>query len=67
VPAAVSAGAPQLPQVHQVQVQAELAQILVWRDGGYGSNGSTVKGITMGATKRIFDVARGVPPRGRPV
>jgi hypothetical protein len=67
VSAAVVAGAPQLPQVHQVQVQAELALTVVQRNRSYGTNGSTVKGITMGATKRIFDVARGVPPRGRPV
>jgi hypothetical protein len=67
VSAAVVAGAPQLPQVHQVQVQAELVKTLVWRGGSYGINGSTVKGITMDATKRIFNVARGVPPRGWPV
>jgi hypothetical protein len=67
VSAVVAAGAPQLPQVHQVQIQAELALTLVRHNESYGTNGSTVKGITMGANKRTFDVARGVPPRGSPV
>ena len=67
VPAAVTAGAPQLWREHQIQVQAELALGAVRQSQSHGTNGSTVKGITMGATKRIFDVARGVPPRGRPV
>jgi len=67
VSAAVVAGAPQLPQVHQVRAQAELALATVRHDGGSGTNGSTVEGISMGANKRAFDGARGVPPRGRPV
>jgi hypothetical protein len=66
-PTAVTAGAPQLPQAHQVRVQAELALAAVRASEIYGTNGSTVKGITMGAVKRLFAVARGVPPRGRPV
>jgi hypothetical protein len=67
VSAAVVAGAPQLPQVHQVQGQAELTLSMVRRNESHGTNGSTVKGMTTGADKRTFDVARGVPPRGRPV
>jgi hypothetical protein len=59
-----------LSQVHQVQIQAELARVLargdsntstkvspMGRDGFVGSNGSVVK----------TDGASGVPPRGRPV
>ena len=60
-----------LSQVHQVQIQAELARIAarggsnnnstkvspMGRDGFVGSNGSVVK----------TDGASGVPPRGRPV
>ena len=56
-----------LSRVHQVQIQAELAQILVrgnsntvtlkGREGFVGSNGTSVK----------TDGASGVPPRGRPV
>ena len=59
-----------LSQVHQVQIQAELARNVarggstnsntvspMGRDGFVGSNGSVVK----------TDGASGVPPRGRPV
>jgi hypothetical protein len=58
-----------LSQVHQVQIQAELARIvarggsnstkvsLKGRDGFVGSNGAVV----------MTDGASGVPPRGRPV
>lgn len=56
-----------LPQVHQVRVQAELIQGVERFSESYGSNGSTVKGTDMGATKRFVEGARGVPPRGRPV
>lgn len=63
----VTADAPQLPQVHQVQAQAEMGPALVRTGASYGINGSTVEGIEM-AAKRLFDGARGgVPPRGRPV
>jgi len=63
-----TADAPQLPQVHQIQVQAELARTMVPVSGSYGINGSTVEGTEMAAKKRLFNVARGgVPPRGRPV
>ena len=63
----VSADAPQLPQVHQIRVQAELAQGAVHASGSYGTNGSTVNGTEMSAKKRLFVARGGVPPRGRPV
>jgi hypothetical protein len=58
-PAAVRASA---QTVHQVQAQAELAQVLV--DGGavYG-----FKGINVLSAKRMTDGGSGTPPRGRPV
>ena len=52
------------PRVHQVQIQAELAQALVIASGGNGING--FEGRT-GSDKRMTDGASGVPPRGRPV
>ena len=62
--AAVVSAAKQAPlsQVHQVQIQAELAQDLVID----GSNGTT--GF-VGGTGSIpmTDLASGAPPRGRPV
>ena len=61
----VTADAPQLPQVHQVSRQAELAQARVRVEESYGSNGFTVKGIRV--SRKLAAVARGVPPRGRPV
>ena len=51
------------PQVHQVQIQAELAQALVLS----GGNGISGFGIANGSKKRMTDGASGVPPRGRPV
>ncbi|SCG57517.1 hypothetical protein GA0070613_2821 [Micromonospora inositola] len=62
---AVAATRPSVPQVHQVQVQAELT-LTVAPTGIQlpGTSGFTGKGID-GAKKRM-DV-RGVPPRGRPV
>jgi hypothetical protein len=63
----VTADAPQLPQVHQIQVQAELARSLVRTGESYGTSVSTVQGAEM-AAKRLFNATRsGVPPRGRPV
>ncbi len=62
---ALGAARPSVPQVHQVQVQAELT--LTVAPTGIriqGTSGFTGKGID-GAKKRM-DV-RGVPPRGRPV
>ena len=50
------------PRVHQVQIQAELAQVRVLTSG-YGINGFEGRS---GSVKRM-DGARGVPPRGRPV
>jgi len=53
-------------RVHQVQVQAELAQVLTL-DGINGTNGTTgFKGSDV-ATKRYADGGSGTPPRGRPV
>ncbi|MET3428876.1 hypothetical protein BJ973_008088 [Actinoplanes tereljensis] len=55
-------------RVHQVQVQAELAQVLTLTDGINGSNGTTTgfKGSNV-SKKRYADGGSGVPPRGRPV
>jgi hypothetical protein len=50
------------PRVHQVQIQAELAQVRVLTSG-YGINGFEGRS---GSVKQM-DGARGVPPRGRPV
>ncbi|HEU4426976.1 MAG TPA: hypothetical protein VFR67_30980 [Pilimelia sp.] len=61
----LSADAPQLPRVHQVSGQAELTQAKVRVNGSYGTNGFTVKGIRVNVKQPV--VARGVPPRGRPV
>jgi len=49
--------------VHQVQVQAELAQALTSTDGINGTTG--FKGLDV--SKRYADGGSGVPPRGRPV
>jgi len=51
-------------RVHQVQVQAELAQALTSTDGINGTTG--FKGLDV-STKRYADGGSGVPPRGRPV
>ncbi|MGC5021513.1 hypothetical protein [Micromonospora sp. DT47] len=60
---ALAATRPSVPQVHQVQVQAELtltvAPIGVERTSGF-------TGMGIGVAKKRTDV-RGVPPRGRPV
>ncbi|MFI5889228.1 hypothetical protein ACIA5D_03820 [Actinoplanes sp. NPDC051513] len=54
-------------RVHQVQVQAELAQALTLIDGINSTNSSTgFMGINV-STKRYADGGSGVPPRGRPV
>jgi hypothetical protein len=55
-------------RVHQVQVQAELAQALTLADGINGTTGTTTgfKGSKV-TTKRYADGGSGVPPRGRPV
>jgi hypothetical protein len=50
-------------RVHQVQVQAELAQALTFTDGINGTTG--FKGLDV--SKRYADGGSGVPPRGRPV
>jgi hypothetical protein len=55
-------------QVHQVQIQAELAAALVGTDGSYGTTGFVGNdGMSGIANKRVTDGASGVPPRGRPV
>ena len=57
-------------RVHQVQVQAELAQALTSTDGINGTTGFTsttgFKGLDV-SKKRYADGGSGVPPRGRPV
>ncbi|WDZ85145.1 hypothetical protein [Micromonospora cathayae] len=59
------AGLP-IPQVHQLQDQAELI-LAAAPNGIEGTSGFTGKGVdTTTAMKRRLDV-RGVPPRGRPV
>lgn len=58
------AARPSVPQVHQVQVQAELTLTVAPIAGTEGTSGFTGKGI--GVAKKRMDV-RGVPPRGRPV
>lgn len=58
----------QLPQVHQVQVQSELARVLVPTAGSNGTSrfrGS--EGVKAGVSAKWMTDARGVPPRGRPV
>ncbi|WBB66577.1 hypothetical protein [Micromonospora sp. WMMD812] len=60
---ALAAPRPSVPQVHQVQVQAELT-LTVAPNGVDGTSGFTGMGI--GVAKKRTDV-RGVPPRGRPV
>ncbi|MEV1331857.1 hypothetical protein AB0J20_20040 [Micromonospora costi] len=60
---ALAAARPSVPQVHQVQVQAEL-NLAVAPIGVEGTSGFTGKGVDV--AKRRMDV-RGVPPRGRPV
>ncbi|WP_420330351.1 hypothetical protein [Micromonospora endolithica] len=64
VPVALAAARPSVPQVHQVETQAELilAPAPQWTQG---TSGFTGKGVDV-AGKRRMDV-RGVPPRGRPV
>ena len=54
-------------QVHQAQIQAELAALSI--DGSYGTTTGFVggNGKSAGAAKRMADSASGVPPRGRPV
>ncbi len=58
------AARPSAPQVHQVQVQAELNLTVAPIAGVEGTSGFAGMGID-GAKKRT-DV-RGVPPRGKPV
>ena len=60
----------QVSRVHQVQVQAELAQALTSIGGSNGTPGFTsttgFKGLDV-SKKRYADGGSGVPPRGRPV
>lgn len=52
-------------QVHQAQIQAELAALST--DESYGTIGFGGGNGTAIAAKRLTDMASGVPPRGRPV
>jgi hypothetical protein len=54
-------------RVHQVQIQAELAQILVTTDARYGTTGFVGSNGLSVDSKGMTDGASGVPPRGRPV
>ena len=56
-----------LPQVHQVRSQAELAGPMVRSGEDYALNGFAVDGIRLLGKTLPVQVARGVPPRGRPV
>jgi hypothetical protein len=51
-------------RVHQVQVQAELAQALTLTDGSNGTTGFVGTDVSK---KRYADGGSGTPPRGRPV
>lgn len=54
-------------RVHQVQIQAELAQELLLVNGTTGTTSTNgFMGIDV-STKRYADGGNGVPPRGRPV
>jgi hypothetical protein len=65
VPVLAAERAP-VSRVHQVQVQAELAQALVPTSGINGSAG--FEGLSVSTDrKRYADGGSGVPPRGRPV
>jgi hypothetical protein len=65
VPVLAAERAP-VSRVHQVQVQAELARVLVLTSGINGSTG--FQGLTVSTdSKRYADGGSGVPPRGRPV
>jgi hypothetical protein len=66
LPAALLAAtpAPKL-RAHQVQTQAELAQVLVGVDSSYGTTGFV--GANGVSVKPMTDSGRGAPPRGRPV
>jgi hypothetical protein len=62
----------EVPQVHQVRVQAELALTLAAAGGSYRINGLATAGFGSSkgvdsVMKRTTDGANGVPPRGRPV
>ena len=63
-PVAAAAASAPAPRVHQVQIQAELAQALVLTDG-YGITG--FEGGNVFTVKRMTDGDSGAPPRGRPV
>ncbi|MEV4198864.1 hypothetical protein [Micromonospora globbae] len=60
---ALAATRPSVPQVHQVEAQAELI-LAAAPNGLRGTSGFT--GMDVDGAKKRMDV-RGVPPRGRPV
>jgi hypothetical protein len=68
---AMAAGAPQLPQVHQVSgwaAQAQAQAQLVRTAPSYGTNGTTgFRGDDIPTVKQIVKGVSGAPPRGRPV
>jgi len=64
---AVPAARARLSQVHQVPVQAELAQNPVYVGGSNGTTGFLGSTGAWSAKQHMTDGARGVPPRGRPV
>lgn len=63
VQVALTAARPSVPQVHQIETQAEL-RLMLAPYGIQGTSGFTGKGVD--SAQRRMDV-RGVPPRGRPV
>ena len=54
-------------RVHQVQIQAELAQELLLVNATTGTTSTTGFMDIDGSEKRYADGSSGVPPRGRPV
>jgi hypothetical protein len=59
-----------LPQVHQVQIQAELARTSALGGSGNGTTGFAASSKGFVGNEGISvktDAASGVPPRGRPV
>lgn len=64
VPVVAEAWAP-VSQVHQVQIQAELALATGSTNGTNGTTGFMGLGVSVDSKR--YDDARGIPPRGRPV
>jgi hypothetical protein len=68
---AMAAGAPQLPQAHQVSgwaLQAQAQAQMVRTAPSYGTDGTTgFRGDDIPTAKQIVKGVSGAPPRGRPV